>query len=263
VGDGLRLAVGTLTAVPVPPPTRVDRAVAGRALLLAPVVGLVLALPAAALAAGVHARVPGAAGLAALLGVGLLAAATHGLHLDGLADTADGWASRRRGVAALAVMRRSDIGPAGVVTLVVVLGTDVAGLAATAGYGRHGSAVLAATLVTAVVTGRAALTLACRRGVPAADSDGLGAAVAGSVPPAGAAAGAAGVLALAATAGALVGGGRTAACLAGGAAAGLAVALAATALAVRRFGGVSGDVLGAVCETATAATVVAVALLLG
>ena len=51
-----------------------------------------------------------------------LALLTRGiLHLDGLADTADGLgpAARRRG--ALEVMRRTDIGPFGVVTLVLTL----------------------------------------------------------------------------------------------------------------------------------------------
>ena len=44
-----RLAVGTLTVFPVPPPASVDRSVAGRAMLLAPIAVLPLALIAAVL----------------------------------------------------------------------------------------------------------------------------------------------------------------------------------------------------------------------
>src|SRR4029077_20144908 len=50
------------------------------------------------------------------LAVGSLALLTRGLHLDGLADLADGLASGKPAPAALDIMRRSDIGPPGVVT---------------------------------------------------------------------------------------------------------------------------------------------------
>ncbi|MFY9888485.1 MAG: adenosylcobinamide-GDP ribazoletransferase, partial [Streptosporangiaceae bacterium] len=43
-------------------------------------------------------------------------------------------------------------------------------------------------------------------------------------------------------------------------AAGLAVSLALTALAVRRLGGITGDVLGALAEVTTAASLLAAAL---
>ena len=114
------------------------------------------------------------------LAVGSLALLTRGLHLDGLADLADGLASGKPAPAALDIMRRSDIGPLGVVTLVLTLLLQVAALsqAESAGHGRG-----PATLIAAVVTGRLALTWACRRGVPAARPDGLGALVAGSVRP--------------------------------------------------------------------------------
>ena len=45
--DALRLALGTLTAIRVPAPQHVDRTVAGRAMLLAPLVGAALGLCAA------------------------------------------------------------------------------------------------------------------------------------------------------------------------------------------------------------------------
>src|SRR5207237_5506760 len=64
--------------------------------------------------------------------------------------------------------------------LVMTLLLQVAALsqAESAGHGRGPAA-----LIAAVVTGRLALTWACRRGVPAARPDGLGALVAGSVRP--------------------------------------------------------------------------------
>jgi len=55
-----------------------------------------------------------------------LAAVTGAMHLDGLADTADGIGSRRPAEEALTIMKRSDIGPMGVAALVLVLLTDAA-----------------------------------------------------------------------------------------------------------------------------------------
>jgi len=106
--------------------------------------------------------------------------------------------------------------------------------------------------VLAVVIGRAALPSACARGIPAARPEGLGAAMAGSVPRTGA------ILVLL-----LV---TVAAVLTAGAAGGWAVgaALAATTLllirAVRRFGGITGDVLGACVEVASTAALSGLAL---
>jgi cobalamin synthase len=113
---------------------------------------------------------------AAALAVTATAVLTRGLHLDGLADTADGLGSRRPGEEALVLMRRGDVGPFGVATLVLTLLVQVAALAACfeAGVGPF-------ALVTALVVSRAALPLACRPGVPAARPDGLGASVAGTV----------------------------------------------------------------------------------
>ncbi len=111
--------------------------------------------------------------LGATLAIGVLALLTGGLHLDGLADTADGLGSRRPRDEALAIMRRSDIGPFGVVALLFAVGVQVTGLAAVQ-PGWPGAAALA----VAVVTGRVAVVLAA--GSPAARPDGFGALVAGS-----------------------------------------------------------------------------------
>ncbi|MEW9548839.1 adenosylcobinamide-GDP ribazoletransferase [Nonomuraea sp. NPDC050783] len=166
--DGLRFATGTLSVFPVRV-ERVDRRVAGQAMTLAPAVGLVLGA-----VAGLPLLLPAPPLLAAALALGLLALLTRGLHLDGLADLADGLGSGKPADQALAIMKKSDIGPFGVMALVFTLLVQVAALSATG----------LAALVTACVAGRLALTWACRPSVPAARPEGLGAAVAGSVRPA-------------------------------------------------------------------------------
>uniref|UniRef100_UPI00117B9583 adenosylcobinamide-GDP ribazoletransferase n=1 Tax=Kineosporia sp. R_H_3 TaxID=1961848 RepID=UPI00117B9583 len=174
--DGARLAVGTLTVLRVPAPGVVDARSARTAMLLAPLAGLLPAAGAAAVVVGVQ-----AAGLsllvAALLGLGAAALLTRGLHLDGLADTADGLAAAYDRAKALDVMRRGDVGPAGAVTLVLVVGVQVAALAQAAaqvvahagGPGTVGAAVaVGAVVLVGLGAGRVALPLACSRGVPAA-----------------------------------------------------------------------------------------------
>lgn len=250
------MAVGTLTVFPVRG-HRVDRETAGWAMLLAPAAGL----PLAASAAGVAALVvtAGSSGtLAALLGLGVVALLTRGLHLDGLADLADGLGSARPAEGALEVMRRSDIGPFGVLTLLFVVGLQVAALSQLA---VHGAAVLAAVAAVAVTTGRLALTWACRSGVPAARPRGLGALVAGTVPGVHAAGATFAVLAAALLAGGAASGWGFAAVLPAAVVAGLSAAELLRVHAVRRLGGITGDVLGAGCETAVTAALVSAAVL--
>src|SRR5690242_9468312 len=151
-------------------------------MLCAPVVGLVV---------GGCAALPGlllllfGAGplLAAVASAAVPAALTRGLHLDGLADTADGLGSGKPAEDALRIMKQSDIGPFGVLTLVLVLLAQVAVLAQLYGDSWARGAVAA---VVSAVAARLALTLAARAGVPAARPEGLGAAVAGVVPVGGA-----------------------------------------------------------------------------
>ena len=122
--DSLRLALGTLTAIPVPPPRRVDRSVARGAMLLAPLVGLVLGVVAATVLTLIRVVAPDDRSieavdlLGAVLALVVLALLTRGLHLDGLADTADGLGVKATGDGAaeqrLAVMRAPDVGAFGV-----------------------------------------------------------------------------------------------------------------------------------------------------
>ncbi|GIH94588.1 adenosylcobinamide-GDP ribazoletransferase [Planobispora siamensis] len=174
LADGFRLAVGTLSVFPVRPGV-VDRRAGGRAMVLAPLVGAALGVAAAAvLVAALWLGISPL--LASVLAVGTLALLTRALHLDGLADLADGLGSGKPADRALDIMKRSDIGPFGVVTLVLTLLVQVATLteAATVGIGPP-------ALVTACVAGRLALTWACREHVPAARPGGLGSMVAGTV----------------------------------------------------------------------------------
>ncbi|WP_263105732.1 adenosylcobinamide-GDP ribazoletransferase, partial [Kitasatospora sp. DSM 101779] len=149
--DGLRFAFGTLSVLPVRV-DRWDRPTAGRAMLAAPVVGVVLGL----LAAGAGTLVAWRAGglLGAVAAIGALAALTRGLHLDGLADVADGLGSGRPAEDALRIMKQSDIGPFGVLTLLLVMLGQIAALAGQfdSSLGRGALAVL-----TAVLAGRCAL----------------------------------------------------------------------------------------------------------
>lgn len=239
LGAALRLAVGTLTVLPTGAVT-VDRATARGAMLLAPVAVVPLAL-AAALVTGVGAALALPATAVGLLAVAVLALGTRALHLDGLADTVDGLGTGWDRGRALEVMRRGDIGPMGVVALVLVLGLQ----AVAAGALVHGWAT-ALGLAVLVCVSRAALAVVCRVGVPAARPSGLGAAVAGTVPVAAATASwllVAGALTLTwwLLGGSPVAGPPTA-----------ALALAAAALLVgwcrRRLGGVTGDVMGAAVE---------------
>lgn len=177
--DAVRLAIGTLTAVRVAAPQVVDARVAGRALLLAPVVGLLLGMVAEACVLGLRIKIPDndAALLVSAVALAVLALLTRGIHLDGLADTADGLGSGRPSPGALEIMKRSDIGAFGVIAVVLVLLVQVGALDTAVLEGRGTLA-----LVGGAVIARLAMTWACRRGVPAARDTGLGATVAGSVP---------------------------------------------------------------------------------
>lgn len=245
--SGLRLAIGTFTIFPAGRVATVTRASARMAMLLAPLVGLLLGALAALIVWAVQwLDIPYGDLVGATLAIAVLVYLTRALHLDGLADTTDALGSGRSGDEALAIARRGDVGPFGVIAIVCVLLVDVVALASSATAG-------VTTAIIAVATGRLAAVWACRTSVPAARPDGLGAMVAGTVPAWGAAAW---TLLLCALAYALT---RHVA-----APCAVLVGLVAAALlvhrCVRRLGGITGDVLGAAVEVATAATLVVFAL---
>jgi hypothetical protein len=138
----LRLAFGTLTILPVKPPAHVDRDTAGWAMTFAPLVGLVLAALVGVPLWFLSDAGAGSPFLLAALTIGALAWLTRAMHLDGLADVADGLGSGRRGEDALAIMKKSDIGPFGVATLLLVLLIQVTALATCIQAGFGATAVL-------------------------------------------------------------------------------------------------------------------------
>ena len=251
----LRTAVSLFTVIPVGGDARLDEGEAARAVLWMPVVGLLLGLAGAGVMLGVTAGGPSEARrlLGAALAVALIALLTGGLHLDGLADTADGLGSRRAPADALAIMRRSDVGPMGVAAVVFVLLIQVTALGAA-----HRLSLAAASLVLAEVTGRVAVVVAT--GSPSARTGGFGALVAGrtslraraltvvllgcAIAVAGFASDGAG-LAVRGLVAALIG---------------LLAGRLLEVVARRRLGGMTGDVFGAIAEVSAAAVLVACAL---
>uniref|UniRef100_A0AAU2JPP8 Adenosylcobinamide-GDP ribazoletransferase n=1 Tax=Streptomyces sp. NBC_00049 TaxID=2903617 RepID=A0AAU2JPP8_9ACTN len=252
--DGLRFAFGTLTVLPARI-TRWDRAAARTGMACAPVAGLVVGLL-AAVPGALLLVLGGGPLLAAAVTVAVPAALTRGLHLDGLADTADGLGSARPADDALRIMKQSDIGPFGVVTLVMALLVQVAALADVYADSWVRGALAA---VVAAVAARLAMTLASREGVPAARPEGLGAAVAGVVPR-GAAVAVTTLAVVLASAAALPLGPAAAIRCAAAVLAALLVAELLLRRCVRRFGGVTGDVFGALAEVAATTALIVLAL---
>jgi adenosylcobinamide-GDP ribazoletransferase len=249
---GLRLAVGLLTVVPVRPPEEIGRPEARTAMLLAPLAVIPIAAAGAVVGwVGLALHLPAA--LAGVLVVAVLAFGTRAMHLDGLADTTDGLGSGKDAERALEIMRRGDIGPMGTVALVLVMAIQA--LAAGAVLARPFGWLL---LVAMVCASRGAVALGCLRGVPSARPEGLGALVAGSVPPPAAAAVWALLAAVFCGAGLLAG--QPWWLTLAGVAAALGVVGWLLVRCVHRLGGITGDVLGALVELAASVLLVAGAI---
>ncbi len=238
-------AVAFLTRVPVGRFIRVEAADVGRGAWLFPVVGGVVGGAAGLLADVTSAWLPALA--AGALAVAVAALLTGALHLDALADTADslGAASRER---ALEIMRDHSVGTYGTVTLIVVCLTDAALLGTLAQTDDAAAVGLAAG-----AAGRAAM-LPLAFALPYARSDeGQGRLLVGIGPgPVVLGVALAVLLALPAGAAGLC-----------GLAAAVLVAAVLGVEARRRYGGVTGDVLGATAKVAETAALVAAVVVLG
>lgn len=219
-----RLPVGWL--VPRPMPYR-----PGRGCWTYPLVGLLVGGAAALVRLGAgRLGLPPLLGAAWAVGAGVLL--TGALHEDGLADTADGLGGGTTRERRLEIMRDSRIGSYGALALVLALGVRVLAIAS-----------LPADRATAALLASGALSRAAMLPVlgllPPARADGLGRSV-GRPPGAALWSGLAVASGLAVlllpTAGALA----AIPCS-------MVVSLATTALARRRLGGQTGDVLGACC----------------
>lgn len=264
--DAVRLALSWMTVLPVGGRGVPGRSEAGRAMTALPVVGLVCGVVATATAHGAYAVGAGSV-IAGVVGIAAVLALTRAMHVDALADTADGLGSYAGPERALEIMRSGSVGPMGAAVLVLVLLAEVAALGALVASG----AWLAP--IAAFVLSRCLPVIQLRRGVPAATTTGFGAMVAGSQSRAAVVA----VALICAAAGAgLAGSGWSAtgwgAAWSGaawwaptiGAALGLSLYAAAAGFArhaVRRLGGVNGDVLGAGIEAGTAAALVIAVIL--
>lgn len=259
---GLRLALTTFTVLPVKA-GRIDRRAAAAAMVWSPLVGAALAAVAAAVLLVARLIYAGptffikdikvqafeAPLLGSALAIVALALLTRGLHLDGLADTVDGLASHQPAQRALAIMSEGPIGALGAAALVGVLLVDVLALASSV-LAHHGTQ----SLLFAVVSGRLAMMWSCTRGIPAARDGGMGALVAGSVSRAAAVSWTVVVCAGAAIYGRFdseVGSISGAVRGVGAVLAALGVTWLVRRHIVRRIGGITGDVLGALGEIAT------------
>jgi adenosylcobinamide-GDP ribazoletransferase len=235
-----RLLVGIsfLSRIPVPGALTFDGTDVGRATVFFPGVGALLG----GLMAGARwlffPVLP--ATLAAILVVAVGAALTGALHLDGLADMADGFGGGRSRDDVLRIMRDHGIGAYGAVALILLLAIKVAAISTLIERGQADS-----VLVVVAALGRWG-PVPLGRWLPYARKEGGGLGMAlvgnvGSLEITGAT-----ILAVALAVGVL--GARGAVILA-------AIALLTAAqgwVCMRRIGGITGDTLGANTETAEA-----------
>jgi adenosylcobinamide-GDP ribazoletransferase len=241
---GLRAAAGAvsfLTRLPIGRWVALDGEDVARGAVLFPVVGAGLGAVVGLVVVGLDARLT--ALVAAALAVALEALVTGGIHLDAVADSADGLGAPTR-ERALEIMREPTIGAFGATALLLDLLVKTAALAAVA----SGSSALLA-VAAAYALGRT-VPLALGWALPYARAEGgSGAAFTGS----------AGEISRALGVGLGIGVAVAALGLRGLVLAGAAAlaALVVGLVARHRLGGVTGDVLGAATELATTLALVA------
>lgn len=225
-------ALQFLTVIPIPAALGGADKDLERGIYFFPAAGLVLGAILALLDAGLAAFLPVLP--ASAIVVAALIMLTGGFHLDGLADTADGFMSSRPRERVLEIMKDSRTGPMGVIAVVCVLVLKVSLLASITG------ALRPALILLMPVAGRCAIVMVMGALPYARPEGGLGSIFMRSRSPlwiawgifffAASGLAAAGWLGLAAAAGTA-----------------LAAALAAIYMD-RKIGGITGDTIGAACE---------------
>lgn len=158
-------AIGFLTIFPVPSFCRQTEDDLPRSVPVFPVIGLLIG----GLVAGcVHvsaAHLPPA--VAAVASIILLAIIHGGLHVDGLADTGDGFFSHRKTERILEIMRDTRIGTYGCLTVLSVFALKIAGLASLP------LSLWSSALFLAPLAGRCSMVLMLVM-LPSARPDGMG-----------------------------------------------------------------------------------------
>ena len=241
----VRAAVGVVTRLPVG--AVVDHPGAAAFPLVGGAIGLVGAVPLALLVAA------GEPVLGAIAAVATLAAISGGLHLDGLADTADAVLAPDTAAAERA---RHDpaVGPGGVTTIVLVVAAQIAALASIAGTSGPilaGAAVVVGGAISRWLPVVSVVLLRARVG-----PDGLGAWFSARVSTGDAVVGAAFVALAAAAATALAGLAIVPAAIIG-----IGGGLLGAAVVAGIRGRLDGDGLGASVELAFTATLVGLAVI--
>jgi len=236
-------ALRFLTVIPLPGRWGTSEDELTGAALYFPVVGVLIGVAAAALSLGVFRILPPLAGSVVL--VIALSGISGGLHLDGLADTADGLLGCRSRERALEIMRDSHIGAMGAAAIAAVLMLKAASLSSLS------AAVSLRTVFLMPVAGRCALVIMMWLLPYARETGGLGSVFYRRRPVL------AGIWAVVL----LVVAGWYACGVAGVVAAVASVLVVAVfaAYVYRRIQGATGDTLGAACEMAECAAALTMA----
>ena len=254
--SGLGLATGLFTLIPSRPVSTIDRDAGRRAIMWFPWLGLLIGLVGGVAAWAVTMR--GGPLLGALIGLGLIELITGFMHLDGIADTADGLgASAKPANDAMEIMKKPDVGAMGVAAIVFVLALQVAGAASVVNPLAVGIVVALSPMI-----GRTTTVLATGTWVPNARPGGFGALFSGTITPVAALVTVVIALAITGGAGWWLAGVRGATSLVGGMLVALLGAHSWQRALVKKFGGLMGDMMGALIEAGVAIFAVSAAIAL-